>query len=237
MISIAICDDQLIQRNQINLYLKQIMDELNTPYSLQQFSSGEELLDNYPSGLQLILMDIRMKTLDGIQTAEKIREFDKEVLLFFITSLPEHAYACYKVRAFSFLSKPIQYDEFRQELRAAVQHILSHQDNRIAIRKGHNVYYPSINEILYIESSNHNIVYHLSDQDIECYGSLSTAERELQDKGFFRCHAAYLVNQRSIASIQGNDITLKNGVVLPISKTKKADFLDKLTQFLGGNML
>ncbi len=69
MINIAICEDNFVDRGILNDYLIRIMNE--NSYNISLFKSGEELLDNYPDDLDILLLDILMKKINGIDTAKK----------------------------------------------------------------------------------------------------------------------------------------------------------------------
>ena len=60
-ILIGICDDNIIHRNLLNSYICKFFNILN--YDLLEFSSGEELLTNYPKNIDLLFLEINIHTL------------------------------------------------------------------------------------------------------------------------------------------------------------------------------
>ena len=76
LINIAICDDESYYRTEIKDILSPLLNSYSINYNIYEFSSGEELLDNYPQNLDILIMDIQMKLINGMDTARKIREFD-----------------------------------------------------------------------------------------------------------------------------------------------------------------
>ena len=89
MINIGICDDELLYRIKIKDILKELLRSYSINYNIYEFSSGEELLNNYPKGLDILIMDIQMKIVNGMYTARKIREFDQNLEIIFMTSFSE----------------------------------------------------------------------------------------------------------------------------------------------------
>lgn len=82
---LAICDD-------MEMYLKMIKEKINSclpdgPHEIDEFSSGEELLENFEKGkYDIAILDMYMKKLNGLQTAEKICEIDNAIIIAFHTS-------------------------------------------------------------------------------------------------------------------------------------------------------
>jgi len=107
MINIGICDDELNHRVEINCILKEILNSYPINYNIYEFSSGEELLNNYPKNLDILIMDIQMKLINGMDTARRIREFDGNLEIIFMTSFSEFMQEGYEVKAYRYILKPI----------------------------------------------------------------------------------------------------------------------------------
>ncbi len=67
--NIAICDDKAIHRNILREYLGKVF--FSEFYEVAELSSGEELLKKYPKKLDILLLDIKMTGINGIETAKK----------------------------------------------------------------------------------------------------------------------------------------------------------------------
>ena len=111
MIKIAICEDEKEQQELLKSYIDQIFDGLSVKYELEIYNLGEELLDSYSKDIDILLLDIQMGQINGMDTARKIRELDDKVEIIFITSLIEYVLEGYEVRAYRYLIKPIKYDD------------------------------------------------------------------------------------------------------------------------------
>ena len=81
MIRIAVCDDERPVRESIVKALGRYRDENNTDMKVIEFASADSLLTSYPDGVDLILLDIYMPGIDGMDAARAIREFDSEVCI------------------------------------------------------------------------------------------------------------------------------------------------------------
>ncbi len=114
MIKIAICEDEKDQQELLKAYIEQIFKGLSVKYSLDVFNSGEELLENYPKDIDIVLLDIQLGEINGMDTARKIRLLDNKVEIIFITSLIEYALEGYEVRAYRYLIKPVKYYDLKE---------------------------------------------------------------------------------------------------------------------------
>ena len=235
MLNFVICDDEAVVRRQLLQYIRRLEADLDTTICVTEFSSGMELLENYPMQTDILFLDICMNILDGIETAHRIRRFSPQVCIIFITSMVQYALSCYKVHPFSFIQKPVQYGEFRCEVRAALRSVQQRSEHMILITDvSGNAQYPlNSREILYIEVQDHESTLHLEDRTITIRQKLKKLEELLDGQGFFRCHASYLVNMRQIRSAESSQVLMKNNDRVPISKQRRKTFLTALTDFAG----
>ena len=120
MIKVVLCDDEKKQRNTIKKYLDEICKEVNIEYVLLEFESGEKLLKEYPSDIDLAILDIQMDRLNGMDTAREIRKFDTNVDIIFITADSSFMQDGYEVRAYRYLLKPVRYYDLKKHISACI---------------------------------------------------------------------------------------------------------------------
>ena len=75
-----------------------------------------ELLDDYRPVYDVLFLDVEMKHLDGMETARRVRELDKDVIIVFITNMAQYAIGGYAVGALDYVLKPVPYFAFSQQL-------------------------------------------------------------------------------------------------------------------------
>ena len=107
MLKIAICDDEKVFRDNINKYVAAYLNEKEIYYEIDTFSSGKEIID---LGIEIkqyniIFLDINMDDVDGIVTAQKIREYSSEIYIVFVTAYINYSLEGYKVEAIRYLLK------------------------------------------------------------------------------------------------------------------------------------
>lgn len=235
MIQIAIVEDDKNHAEILKTYLQRYEKEHSVAFQIHQFSDGLDIITDYTAEYDIILLDIQMKHMDGMKTAEKIRKVDEDVAIIFVTSTVQFAVQGYLVDALGYVVKPVPYLAFSQILSKAVRQLKQKQTKdylTIGINGGQMRL--DISQIYYIESQRHNIALYTDKGTFLTAGPLKKFEAELIPKGFFKCHNAYLVNLHHVVKILQNTVMLSGDIELPISRTRKKVFLDTLTDYLGG---
>ncbi len=231
-IKVAICDDEYIHRKILLKYIRKLF--LSESYEVLEFSSGENLLGDYPEELDILLLDIQMLGINGIETAKKIRLFDTNVTIIFTTAISDFMQEGYEVRAFRYLLKPIKYTDFSKHLIQCKSEILNNKEKYISIKEideGKIIIIP-INSILYIEMECRITLIHTDSKIYRTRESIKYFENKLKENSFYRCHRAYLINLYKISSIDRNTAIIKGNEVL-VSRYKAKELKMKITDLLG----
>ena len=120
MLWIAVCDDEVMECSRIAGKIKEILGEMKAPCTIQQFYSGRELLQS-SENFDMIFLDIIMGGLDGMRTAQMVREKAYDKLLVFISASRDYVFDAYDVEAFQYLLKPIEDKKLKRVLQKAVR--------------------------------------------------------------------------------------------------------------------
>lgn len=233
MLEIAIVEDEENYRNILCDYLKKFEHERDEEIHISIFTDGDEIVENYSAKYDIILMDIEMEFMNGMDAATKIREVDREVIIIFITNMAQYAIQGYAVDALDYVLKPISYFAFSQKIQRAVGRMKKREERYINIVSKNGVNKVAISEIGWIESEGHRLTYHAKDNIYEStLNSMKEIENELKDYNFFRCNKCYLVNLAHVKAIRDGYAILTNGQVM-ISRAKKNEFQKALTRYAG----
>ncbi|HGH0461024.1 TPA: LytR/AlgR family response regulator transcription factor, partial [Clostridioides difficile] len=163
MINIGICDDELHYRIKIKDILSEILSSYPINYNIYEFSAGEELLNNYPKDLDILIMDIQMKTINGMDTARKIREFDHKLEIIFVTSFVEFMQEGYEVKAYRYILKPINKEKISKSVLPCINEMMKKRNNYLTINVKNYVDRIKIDSITYIETDRPNILIYTHD--------------------------------------------------------------------------
>lgn len=231
MIRLAIVEDDTLYVKQLNEYMASYEKEKKQSFSITVFRDGEDIVENYKAEFDIILMDIQMQFMDGMSAAQMIRERDKGVIIIFITNMINYAVKGYEVDALDYIVKPITYSTFSQKLTRAIDRIHKDDTHYIMIPISGGMHKVDIAGVLYIESQSHTMYYHLPHGTLTSKGRLEDLEKELENFGFYRSNKGYLVNLYHVDGVRDGCCVI-NGEMLPISRRKKAEFMEKLSNIL-----
>ncbi len=232
MIKIAIVEDEHAYAMQLQEYLHQYENENSEVFEISLFSDGDEILNKYKPVYDIILMDVEMKFMDGMSAAEEIREVDSEVVIIFITNMPQYAIRGYAVDALDYVLKPVSYFAFSQRLNRAISRMKKRESKTLAISiKGGTVRLDVAN-ITYIESRGHTLIFHTVGANYEASGTMKELEKELESMNFYRGNKGYLINLAHVDGIK-DGCAIVRGEQLILSRARKKDFMEALTRYWG----
>ncbi|MCC0782821.1 response regulator transcription factor [Clostridioides sp. ES-S-0108-01] len=226
MIKITICEDEKEQQKLLKAHIDKIFEELSVKYKLEIFNLGEELLKNYSKDTDILLLDIQMGQINGMDTARKIRTLDDKVEIIFITSIIEYALEGYEVRAYRYLIKPVKYDNLKENLISCIKEV-DIKNKHIIVKEQGNLNKIDISEIIYVEVQKETITIHTLNKVYKITGTMSNIEKEINCSRFFRCHKSFLVNLEYVKSIKQYVLTLENSEEVPVSRYRFKDTKEK----------
>lgn len=215
MLRIAICDDELKTAHELE-HLIQAMPFQNLETEI--FLSGNELLNHFliSDSYNIVLLDIEMPSINGIETAIKLREIDSNVILIYITAYKEYVYEIFKTLPFRFLEKPASYDNLFEVIQDALFHI-EETKCYFFYKKGNTAFQIQAKDILYFEAANRKIQIHTKDGIDTYYGKFKKLMEQLNTERFLQIHTSYIVDMDYIVSFNEKTIALSNGTILPVS--------------------
>lgn len=232
MFSIAICDDEAAFRKHIQEYLHKYQQYRHLHFHTVEAQSGQQLLNIADNSLDIIFLDIKMKQMDGMQTARRLREKNHHVQIIFMTSAPEYALEGYKVNAFDYLVKPVNYRSFCEMMDHLLKR-LARESDCLRIKNNDSINKIYISSIIYIETFQRNLLIHTPETNYISHEKLGIMEKKLADKGFFRCNSGYLVNLAFVDQLdrQENLLHLSSGDCISVSRPRKKDCIQALSEY------
>lgn len=232
MMSIAIVEDEPMYAKQLEGFLHQYEKERHETFDIHLFTDGDEIVENYKAQFDIILLDIQMRFMDGMSTAKAIREVDTEVIIIFITNLRQYAIRGYEVDALDYVVKPISYFAFSERLNRAIKRLQKRTQHTIVIKLRGGIARIDVEDIYYVESQNHTLIYHVVGKNIESPGTLKNAEDMLSEFDFYRGNKGYLINLAYVDSVQ-DGFAVVRGEKLLLSRARRNGFMEALTSYWG----
>lgn len=229
---IAIVEDQEQEQKRIAHFIRQYFEAQGKVCQLSLFSDGDEILERYTGGWDLIFLDIQMERLDGMATAKKIRELDQEVFLVFITNMAHYAIKGYAVHALDYLIKPVHFTILQQLLQQVERLLKQRKKKFITLPTEKGLTRLSVSEIYYIEVKNHVLFVVTTQGDFEMRGTISGMEDLLRDHNFFRSKNCYLINLSQVSRVE-KGLVVVGGHALAVARPKQKELMTALTQYMG----
>ncbi len=218
MINIAVCDDEPAEI----LYLTAILQGWAAARSItirtEGYESAESFLFDYEENkaVDILLLDIQMKGMDGIELSRQLRRNNDSLQIIFITGYSDFMAEGYDVSALHYLMKPVSQDKLYAVLDKAAKR-LSLQSKMIYLSiEGQGVRIPA-DEIVYVESFDHRLEINTLNEKYLVKMPLYELEGKLT-KDFLHCHRCYIVNLRYIKKITKAEVVLDSGKALPLSR-------------------
>lgn len=219
-LNLAICDDLPEERKALLALLEQAPIATNCT----QFGSSEELLEAFrPGKFDLLLMDIYMDGMTGVEAVQKIREMDKAIPIAFTTTSTDHTLESYRLSVLKYLEKPVQQKEIDDLL-----HLVKLQKDsapRLAIQQNGKTQKLPLSELMVLEQQGHHVVLSLKGgSTIQLYGKLSDLLPQLDGQPFFCPHKSYCVNLAFVRGIneEYQCYDMADGKKVPISRSNRA---------------
>lgn len=230
MITIGIVDDEQSSIDSIKAYCEQFARERNEVFSISVYHDGMDVikLTSYP---EILFLDISMPLLNGLKAAQEIRKTDKSCVIIFVTSMAQYAIHGYQVNALDFVVKPVAYKNFFFKMQKAVQVAKKRRSETVTLIVNYGRRKVEVSDILYVEVIKHKLIYHLDNEEIEVWDSITNAAEMLAPYGFSFCKVCYLVNLKRVERVQGDTVVV-GGDELKISRQKKKSFLDALAAYI-----
>ena len=203
-------------------------------FDVTRFDDSLRFLEQYHGHADLIFLDIQMPGPTGMEVAQKLRENDPDVMLIFTTALTQYAIDGYHVGAFDYFVKPLNEAVFLMKMERICR-IMSQRRQSVTLNvktKEGSLWRLLSDDVLYISSDMHDIVFRTVEATYRARGVLRNYEELLRDAGFSRCSSSALVNLRYVSGIS-NDEVIVGQEKLTIGGTKRKSFLSALVCYNG----
>uniref|UniRef100_UPI004057BB45 LytR/AlgR family response regulator transcription factor n=1 Tax=Acetatifactor sp. TaxID=1872090 RepID=UPI004057BB45 len=233
-LKIAVCDDNKVDQDYVIDLLRKYADEKGIILEIHAFISAEQFLFQYADekDYQIIVLDIEMEKMNGVELAKKLREDNREIQIFFITGYPDYISEGYEVEALHYLMKPVSGQKFFKVMDKAVAN-LKVAEKVLFIQGNGEMLKVLAKNIYYVEVFSHSCIIHTTEGDIETQMSISDLEKNFLE-GFIRVHRSYLVNLEQVKKIARTEIFLENGSTVPLARRKYKDVNIAFIRHFGG---
>ena len=233
---VAICDDEKAECEKVTGILAQKMRKRREPLQIVCFQQGEDLIEQYEDGRKpgydLIFMDIFLQKENGMEIVRRLRGYDRDVSVVFLTSSPDYAVESYEVWADGYLLKPVSQDKLENLLNRFMEKRYPRLKRSLLMVGGTSGRRIAYDDILYVESQRMNLRIVCSGGEVHrIRKKLDEVQAELTQSRFLRCNQSYIVNMDYITSADTN-FTMENGDKIPIKVRERKKIREQYFSYL-----
>jgi len=235
MLTIAVVDDEREHIDRLKQLVARFFADYpryGTEYRIIEFSSGEQLLENYAPRYDVIFLDIDMGGINGMKAAKLIRKTDDRTAIIFVTRMARYAVEGYAVAALDFMIKPLDYASFSVKMKRALSRMAKNKSQQIQLNVDGELHFIDVKDILYVEVLNHFVIWHTKKGDYRIWGSLKDATDQIDDPNFCMCNRCYFVNLRHVKGLDKNTVRVGDEELV-ISRYRRKEFVETLAKFYG----
>ncbi len=236
-VKIVICDDTAEDAK----LLSGALYAYDPSFEIISFTDGKTLTEEFLCGglnADLLFLDIYMPGIDGIATARELRAKHKDIKIIFISSSNEHYPEAYEVFAFNYILKPLDRERLNTVLDHALEELGREKSHKISFSYKSASYSVDCHDILYIESRDKLILFHLDDGSVlQAYWRLDEVIKELPQQSFIRCHQSFIVNISHITKMGESYFQIRQipiGISRKYIKSAKEQYYAHLFSSMGG---
>lgn len=231
MIRVAIVEDSKETAQHLKSMIERYGKEYNRTFQFSMFSNGVEFISDYIPQYDLVLMDIDMPLLNGLETSKILRKLDGNVALVFVTNLEKYAINGYDVGAIGFIVKPLNYATLSVKMHRFMDMIKEEPEPYLVVSSKAGVLKVNLSDVYYITVDGRYVVLHTKTGEIDLHKSMKLLEKELSSYNFVRCDNSSMVNLKYVSMVNSQGAVV-NGTVVPCSRNGRKVLLDAFTMYL-----
>lgn len=227
---IALVDDEREQLASLSALLRQaLMNHGIQDGEVACFSCGEELLSAWqPGQFDMIMLDIYMSGMSGVELAQRIRACDHQAALVFCTSSNDFASESYEVQAAYYLCKPITTEKLETMLRRIDLNRLE-KCRSIQLPDGYRLL---LRKLIYTNYLNHTVTFYMQDTPSHVlYISQTEVAHLLSDPCFYAANKGNIVNFHMVRKVADDCFIMKDDTAVPIARRRYKEAKEAFTLF------
>lgn len=232
---IAICEDSEKELAYVSELLVEYQRNRGADFNCRSFHSSTDFLCDVKGGeYDLVLLDVVMPGISGVQAAQELRDRDRNVRIIFMSFSPEFAVESYHVGAYYYLLKPLGADSLFPLLDRVREELHTQEEQGFVLKNRKGVVRIPFTGLEYVEVINKTVSFHLASGVIhEATAALGEFEEKLLDRPeFLKTHRSFLVNLNYVQAMEEHCIVTRNNHRIPLSRQRRRQVQAACLQFL-----
>ena len=230
---IAVVDDEQVEREVLQGYLRRYAQEYGGNFEVDTFSSADALLSSYSIIYDVLIFDIDMPGTNGIEAARQIRRMDRNTVLLFVTNIAQYAINGYEVDAVDYIIKPISYYDFALKFQRAISKAVQKKQTYLILETVEGTRRVDVSRIVYVEALGHYLTFHIGEETFRVRGNIRDYEQRLRPYNFCQIHKSFLVNMEFIEEIHTGELIVGQ-TTLSIGRVYREQLMQSYFKFVRG---
>lgn len=236
MITIGVCDDDISLLSLITQITKDYITEHKIVAELKIYNKSELLLYDIQENkhFDLLLLDIEMPKISGMDLVPKAKIYLPEILIIFVTSHMKYTLDAFELSVFRYVPKNLIERRFIPALADVLKLIILQSTDYFIIKTYNRIQKIPYKEISYVQRDGKNSVITLQNNETaKIRSTLTSTYKQLNSDDFIYIDRGCIINIAHVMGIQECDIYLKNGKKLPLSLSRVNDIKKHIANFWG----
>ena len=237
MISIAVCDDDAEKGRRIVYEVEKCLNRNKIVYEKQLFTSSKALLHEIADrkNFDLLLLDIELPDINGLELTEQLKRFLPDVLIIFVTSYEKYVYESFKVQPYRFIPKRCLKEMLVSALMDAVKYIEENKGKFYLAENQSGMENIPLRSILYIwHREKYAYIERTNGESTKVRKTLKQVYQELSSGDFEWVDRGCICNLSQIAQITSENIVFTNGTQITAGRDRIRELKDKLRRYWVG---
>lgn len=219
-IRIAVVEDEKEQYEYVKKMLEQWSGESGECIAVTHVTCAEEFLISYnqPDTFDVLLLDVYMKQMNGMELAKEIRKFDREVQMVFLTGVSDYVFEGYEIGAVRYLLKPIEQEKLSETMSVCLEKLKQKSDVYISFKYQGEIVRLLRSDIFYVEVYGHYLRMVTKTDIFEWKDSLQSMRERLDARRFVEANRSTIVNMEYVSKITREECLMEDGTCIHVSK-------------------
>lgn len=218
---IAICDNNIKNLDLIKQMIYCYADKCRLDIVVDNYTYGEKMLTSKKK-YDLVILSFCLTGKNGLEIAKEIRRCGSIATIIFTSSDTDLILEALKLNPFRFLITPLNPNDLFSALDEYFKGLTSNIP--LCVKSGKDTVCLNTADIIYIEADNKHCIIHTTSEIIPCNRTMGRLYEILPKSRFFKINRAFIVNSNFINRFNNEEVTLKNGCSLRISRCFLNDF-------------
>ncbi len=221
-INALICDDDKYCNDILIQYFLKYCEERHITCFYDCYDNGHDALLSEKS-YNVAFLDIEIRDVSGLDIAKKLKENNKNIIIFFITDYEKYIDDAMDLFALRFIKKPLDYSRFYNGLDKAIE-LINEDVVEFYLKDSNKLIKIKSKDIMYIETLDHKTKIVTSDCIYYSSELIEYWQKKLTHSSFYRVHKSYIVNLDYIDQYTRSEVILTNGEIVAVSYRNQPNF-------------